>query len=134
MRSQGKKLEALARALASQPPEQKAQNEADKANPFIAALLAAKPDAGDVTLYLWPECRELWGYWCELQTQWRYSAGGGQTGMDYAGVRAYLECDAGLQGPELAQALRCIRAAERGHLAGTSERIEREKSRTPNAL
>jgi hypothetical protein len=134
VRSQGKKLAALARALASQPPEQQAHNEADKANPFIAALLAAQPDAGDVELYLWEDCVELWGHWCAVQSQWAYSAGGGPTGLAYAGVRAYFELATDLQGEPLREAFACIRAAEAAHLAGFHERAERERNAAPKSL
>lgn len=47
------------------------------------------------TFWLWPENAAVFTAWQELQTQWRVGMGGA-TGMDYAGVRAYLdECGPG---------------------------------------
>ena len=67
------------------------------------------------THYLWPECVPIWQAWQALQTQWRVGMGGA-TGLDYAGVRAWLdEC-----GPEDRAQRRewfeCIQAAERATL------------------
>lgn len=67
------------------------------------------------THYLWPECVPIWSAWQQLQTQWRVGMGGA-TGLDYAGVRAWLrDC-----GPEDESERRewwsCIQAAERATL------------------
>jgi Phage related hypothetical protein (DUF1799) len=40
--------------------------------------------------FLWPECLLSWRCWMSVQSQWRVGMGG-PTGLDYAGVRAYLE-------------------------------------------
>lgn len=40
---------------------------------------------------LWPECGAVWAVWLALQTQWRHAGMGGHpTGLDYAGVTAWL--------------------------------------------
>jgi hypothetical protein len=46
--------------------------------------------AGDEVLYLWPDNVTAWRCWQELQTQWRVGVAGA-TGLDYAGVAAYLD-------------------------------------------
>ena len=43
------------------------------------------------TFYLWPENVQAFTHWQCVQTQWRVGGMGGVTGLDYAGVRAYLE-------------------------------------------
>lgn len=74
------------------------QGNADSAEPTIA--------------YLWPCNLLAWQHWQGVQTQWRMGMGGA-TGLDYAGVRAYLDeectdaaerCDAwaGIKACELA--------------------------------
>lgn len=45
-------------------------------------------------VWLWPDCLPAWSAWKAVQTQWRTSAAGGLTGLDYAGVRAWL-CECG---------------------------------------
>lgn len=90
------------------------------------AALGIGADAGEVA-WLWPCNREAWIHWQEVQTQWRVGMAGA-TGLDYAGVRAYLH--------ELSPKKRwrremfaAIRAAERGHLEGMAIAAERRKSR-----
>lgn len=51
-----------------------------------------------------------WQVWCEVQTQWRVGPGG-QTGLDYAGVRAHLD-ESGVDGGERREIWECLRAAE----------------------
>lgn len=85
-------------------------------------------------LFLWPDCVELWGHWCSVQSQWVYSPGGSPVGLAYAGVRAYLELATDLQGDALREAFDCIRAAEAGHVAGAYERSQREQNNTPKGL
>lgn len=67
--------------------------------------------------YLWPCNVPTWGHWAQVQTQWRTGGMGGATGLDYAGVRAYMD-EAGLQGEERKDTFAGIRAAERGTLDG----------------
>jgi len=66
----------------------------------------------DETVYLWPDNVLAWSCWCGVQTQWRTGMAGA-TGLDYAGVRAYLDerqlsskdrqaCFAGIQACERA--------------------------------
>lgn len=45
---------------------------------------------GDVH-YLWPDNVAAWQAWISVQTQWRVGGMGGATGLDYAGVRAWLD-------------------------------------------
>lgn len=41
------------------------------------------------TVYLWPCNARTYALWRQIQTQWRYSAMGYPTGLDYAAVLAY---------------------------------------------
>lgn len=107
MRGQGKKLAALAYQIADSRGYELTENE--KANPVLAALFAG-PEPEEIA-YLWPDCVAAWGHWCAVQSQWRYSGMGGATGLDYAGVRAYLD-EQGLQGEERRDIFNGIRAAE----------------------
>ncbi len=43
----------------------------------------------DDIAYLWPDNQRAWDCWLALQTQWRIGHQGA-TGLDYAGVRAWL--------------------------------------------
>lgn len=119
-----KKLAALARALALQTTTPTEPTHADKANPFIAAILAAQGDAEpapDELAYLWPDNVATWDVWCDVQTQWRHGMSGA-TGLDYAGVRAHLD-ELGLPaGDERTAIYAGIRAAERATLEARAER------------
>lgn len=118
-----KKLAALARALALQTTTPTEPTHADKANPFIAAILAAQGDAEpepDELAYLWPDNVAAWDVWCDVQTQWRHGMSGA-TGLDYAGVRAHLD-ELGLTGDERKEVYEGIRAAERATLEARAER------------
>lgn len=42
------------------------------------------------TFELWPENVESMAMFLQVQTQWRHGASGRPTGLDYAGVRAFL--------------------------------------------
>ncbi len=87
-------------------------------------LQNAGPPAEQV-LYLWPDNVDTWAHWLALQTQWRSSGMGGRTGLDYAGVRAYLS-ETGLTGELRADVWRGILACERGALEGWAERDRKQ--------
>lgn len=84
-------------------------------NTALDALFAARPAAADEDeVYLWPETVPIWNHWQEVQTQWRTGMAGA-TGLDYAGVTAYL----GAVEPDEAarrEAFGAIREAERAAL------------------
>lgn len=63
--------------------------------------------------------------WCDVQTQWRTGVAGA-TGLDYAGVRAWLD-ELGLPPDERRAAWAGIRACERATLEAHAERREREQ-------
>ena len=52
-------------------------------------MLGAGAQREDDTVYLWPDNLQAWHCWKELQSQWRVGMQGA-TGLDYAGVRAWL--------------------------------------------
>jgi hypothetical protein len=64
-----------------------------------------------------------------VQTQWRVGMSGA-TGLDYAGVRAWLDED-GIDGDERRDLWRCIVAAERSTLSVWSEQRERRQQAEP---
>ena len=75
--------------------------------------------------YLWPCNLDAWHAWCELQTQWRHGMGG-PTGLDYAGVRAYLD-ELGHLGDERRALFSGLRAAEHATLEAWAEKRQREE-------
>lgn len=143
VRGQGKKLSRAAKLWASGQLDTDADHDADEDAQFDAALAAlglyadasgpadthaASAQPPDVC-HIWPECVPLWNLWLELQTQWRVSAGlggSGRTGLDYAGVSAWMRGARGLRGDALREALRCVAAMERAAL-GEWARAARER-------
>ena len=80
-----------------------------------------------MVLYLWPENQAAWAAWQDLQTQWRAGMAGA-TGLDYAGVRAWLD-ESGLPPDQRRAVWDGVRAAERETLAVWAEQREREQQR-----
>lgn len=115
-RGQGKKLAALAGAVAASQSKAEPDAQARNANPLLAAIFRSSSDAAATgeSHYLWPCNVGLWALWQDLQTQWRTGMGGA-TGLDYAGVRAYLE-DAPVDGHSRAEVWAAVRACERATL------------------
>ena len=91
----------------------------------IAALgLLDQPD-GERVAYLWPDNVLAWRCWQGVQTQWRVGMGGA-TGLDYAGVRAFLD-EQDLQRDERREVFAGIQACERATLEVWAEQREREQ-------
>ena len=78
--------------------------------------------AAQRSAFLWPDNVLAWRCWEGVQTQWRAS-GFGVTGLDYAGVRAYLEI-LGIKGRERMEVFVGIQACERATLDVHAERRE----------
>jgi len=87
-------------------------------------VLFAKPP--EEIAYLWPCNVDTWGHWAAVQTQWRYGGMGSRTGLDYAGVRAYMD-ECGMQGDERRHVFAGIRAAEGGTLQALGEIAQRDR-------
>lgn len=86
------------------------------------------------TAYLWPDNVQAWNCWQGCQTQWRVGMAG-PTGLDYAGVRAYLDeqaIEGGADGRR--DIFRGIQAAEGATLEVWAERREREANQAPAPL
>lgn len=113
-----KKLAQLARKLASQPPDHEADT-SKPVNPWVAAVIAGGGSKAVEEAYLWPCNVGTWQHWQALQTQWRTSMDGSD-GLDYAGVRTYLD-EAGLCGDERRTVFKGIQAAERASLEAWAE-------------
>jgi len=75
--------------------------------------------------YLWPDNVLAWNCWQGVQTQWRVGMGGA-TGLDYAGVRAFLD-EQQLAGDERREVFAGIQACERATLEVWAEQREREQ-------
>ena len=90
-------------------------------------MLAAGTAERDEVAYLWPCNVDAWHAWCDLQTQWRYGVGGA-TGLDYAGVRAYLD-ESGITGDERSVVFSGIRAAERAVLDVWAEQRKQQQQK-----
>lgn len=96
----------------------------DDASSSVDAALAAFGLCADAmgitqspaTFYLWPCNVKTWGLWQSLQTQWRYGGMGSATGLDYAGVLAYLRQVAHIRERDLADHFAGIQAMERACL------------------
>lgn len=79
--------------------------------------------------YLWPCNVPAWGVWCAVQSQWRAGMAG-REGLDYAGVRAYLD-ESGLCGDERRSIFTAIQAAEHASLEAWAEqrRLQAENNK-----
>lgn len=71
-------------------------------------------------VFLWPENLLAWQCWMAVQTQWRVGMGG-PTGLDYAGVRAFLDL-AGLRKKDRLEVFAGLAAMERATLEVWAER------------
>lgn len=78
--------------------------------------------------YLWPECVDFWEVWMQLQTQWRTGAAGA-TGLDYAGVRVWLDETTQFDADHRRELWQCIQACETATLVAWAARREREEER-----
>lgn len=88
--------------------------------------------ATDTTAYLWPENVLAWHCWCAVQTQWRTGMAG-ITGLDYAGVRAWL-LDAVPSDEDRRDVWAGITACEHAVLECMAERREREEAQQQTPL
>ncbi len=100
------------------------------AGAFDAQGEADGSDPDRVVAYLWPECVPAWGHWRRLQTQWRTSVAG-REGLDYAGVRAYLDENAPRRGARRRELFACIQACEAACLEVWAEQRERKAQAVP---
>jgi hypothetical protein len=90
----------------------------------LDAVIAVAPD--ERIEYLWPDNLDGWNAWMGVQTQWRTGMAGA-TGLDYSGVRAWLE----VMHPKKRhrELLQGIQACERATLDVWAEQREREEMR-----
>jgi len=82
------------------------------------------PPASGPVCWLWPENVPLWNAWQQLQGQWRITAMGQHTGLDYAGVTQWLRAHG--YGPSrrrnLHRALDAFAGMERAFLNAMAQR------------
>ena len=109
--------------MAESSEQQSAKPQAANAWDAVFAVFGTAPETR--TEYLWPECLPLWRHWQAVQTQWRAGMGGA-TGLDYAGVAAYLS-EVGVEGEDRRECFGAIRACEGETLeVWAQQRKERE--------
>lgn len=119
MRGPAKKLTQAVRKFIelSHAEAQSQPSSAEPASPLAGLLLRVRDlcvddgDPAESEVHLWPENVDAWEHWLQLQTQWRVGFDG-RHGLDYAGVRAYLDELGPPAGPERARLFQCIRACE----------------------
>ena len=92
----------------------------------IAALGLLEQQPAEHVVYLWPDNVLAWNCWQGVQTQWRVGMGGA-TGLDYAGVRAFLD-EQQLAGDERRDVFAGIQACERATLEVWAEQRERDEA------
>lgn len=92
------------------------------------ALREFSAGASDDVHYLWPDNVQAWQAWLGVQTQWRIGGMGTVTGLDYAGVRAWLD-EEGIAGDERRELWSVICACEREVLGVWHQRRRREEAR-----
>ncbi len=77
----------------------------------MAALFGDAAAPQFETGWLWPCNVQAWQCWIGVQTQWRVGMGG-REGLDYSGVRVYLDECTSLCGDERREVFKGICAAE----------------------
>ena len=122
---QRKKLAALARAFASQPPTHDAEPNTP-VNPWVAASVAANAKKAADEAYLWPCNVQAWACWVGVQTQWRTGMAG-REGLHYPGVHAWLDEATDLRGDERREVFRGICAAESAVLQVWAEQRQNQQ-------
>lgn len=94
---------------------------------MLAILAVQDLEPEQRTEYLWPCNVEAWGHWRQVQTQWRTGMSGA-TGLDYAGVSAYLTEQGVVQGTqERKEIFEGLRAAEAATLEVWSEQAAKTR-------
>lgn len=83
--------------------------------------MAAASQQDVQTGWLWPDNVRTWSCWQALQSQWRVGATGRATGLDYAGVRAWL-LDEEPKRDKRAEIWRGIQACERAVMEVAAEK------------
>ena len=89
-------------------------------------LFGGATQSQEQVAWLWPCNVEAWGHWCWVQTQWR-SGMGGSTGLDYAGVRAYMD-EVGITGPDRQELFRAFQLCERECLQEWAEQAKAKEA------
>lgn len=139
MRRQGraKKLTEAARLLArgeldlSDHDDDAAEHELDSALAAFGLVLDRSAIGGPRPFFLLPDNLRPLQVWLQLQTQWlRVGMEGTATGLNYAGVEAYLRMSGHGSNPRRRQGLlRSIQAMEQATLAEWGERQRAPASR-----
>lgn len=139
MRRQGraKKLTEAARLLArgeldlSDHDDDAAEHELDSALAAFGLVLDRSATGGPRPFFLLPDNLRPLQVWLQLQTQWlRVGMEGTATGLNYAGVEAYLRMSGHGSNPRRRQGLlRSIQAMEQATLAEWGERQRAPASR-----
>jgi len=92
----------------------------------FANLGTPELEASQDIAYLWPCNIDAWRHWKAVQTQWRTGMGGA-TGLDYAGVLAYLR-EVGMKSNQRKETFEGIRAAEASTLQAWGEKAASDRN------
>ena len=80
--------------------------------------------APDVAVWIWPDVVPIWQAWQSIQTQWRVGGMGGANGLDYAGVRAWLDECGPKNKAQRREWFHCFQAAEQATLQVWAENAD----------
>lgn len=108
------------------------QAAADHRNEALAAfglVIEGDEPQGPEPFFLWPENLPTWHLWLDVQTQWR-SAFDGPTGLDYTGVRTFMEMRR-VRRPR--QQFELLVVMERAALTAWAEQRENDKAKQQQA-
>lgn len=121
VRGERKKLAQVARIQARGqlhiPTPDQANDQQVEIDEALAAVGLVAVDAQGNTpspdlAYLWPCNLPIFNAWQRIQTQWRTGGMGQRTGLDYAGVLAYLRDASGIHPRRQAEIFAGIQAME----------------------
>lgn len=113
-------------------------NEDDDAADDLDAALAAfglvldrSAEGRRKPFYLLPENRAALDAWLQVQTQWRIGGMGTPTGLDYAGIEAWMRCTGRAGNPRRARRLlQDLQLMERVTLNEWADRAQRDSARS----
>lgn len=138
LRRQGKKLAQAARLQATGQIVDTPDDDDDDDEPVneVDAALAAfgmfRVESVHLAktgiCYIWPENHEIWRIWNRLQTQWRVGFFG-RTGLDYAGVTAYLRDVWRVKDRNFAHIFMCIQTMEMAVLEEWEKKREQRQNK-----
>lgn len=99
----------------SEESAEESEQEINEAFAAFGLVADGQLDLDSETFALWPENLPTFNLWQQIQTQWRVGGVGNPTGLDYAGIEAYMRLS-GIRKKDQANFLPGIQAMERATL------------------